>query len=288
MDGQTGSAEWDGKQTGETMMSRPMAIDKDFISFFKMQLVEGKDFTGAVSDSSHFILNEAAIKASRIKDPIGKRFKLWDKEGTIIGVVRDFHAGSMRQKIDPAIFYYDAGDANRIYVKTTAHDAEKVIAAIERSWKRYNGDFAFSYAFLDDAFNDLYKSEQQSGLLFNLFAGIAVIISCLGLFGLAAYTAQVRTREIGVRKVLGSSVTGIVRLLAKDFIQLVIIAIVIAVPVAWYSMNGWLQDFAYKISISWWMFAAAGFLALAVALLTISFQSIRAALMNPVKSLRSE
>lgn len=285
---QTGSNEWDGKEQGETMMTRPMAIDKDFMSFFKMQLTEGAGFTGSVSDSSHFILNETAIKASRIKDPIGKRFKLWDREGTIIGVVKDFHTTSMRQKIDPAVFFYDAGEANRIYIKTKSQDAEKVIAAAERSWKQYNGDFAFSYAFLDDAFNDLYRAEQQSGVLFNLFAAIAIVISCLGLFGLAAYTAQVRTREIGVRKVLGSSVTGIVRLLAKDFIQLIIIAIVIAVPIAWYSMNSWLADFAYKISISWWMFAAAGGMALAVAMLTISFQSIKAALMNPVKSLRSE
>ncbi|WAC14734.1 ABC transporter permease [Dyadobacter pollutisoli] len=286
--GQTGSNEWDGKEVGETMMSRPMAIEKDFLSFFKMQLVEGKGFTGSVSDSSHFILNETAVKATRLKDPIGKRFKLWDKEGTIIGVVKDFHTTSMRQKIDPSVFYYDAGDANRIYIKTTGNDAEKAIAAAERSWKRYNGDFAFTYGFLDDAFNDMYKSEQQSGFLFNLFAGIAIVISCLGLFGLAAYTAQVRTREIGVRKVLGSSVTGIVRLLASDFIRLIVIAIVIAVPIAWYSMNIWLQDFAYKIHISWWMFVAAGGLALAVAMLTISFQSIKAALMNPVKSLRSE
>jgi putative ABC transport system permease protein len=285
---QTGSNEWEGKEQGETMMTRPMAIDKDFLSFFKMQLVEGAGFTGSVSDSSHFILNETAIKVSRIKDPIGKRFKLWDKEGTIIGVVKDFHTASMKQKIDPAVFFYDANEANRIYIKTKSQDAEKVIAAVEKSWKHYNGDFAFSYAFLDDAFNDLYKSEQQSGVLFNLFALIAIVISCLGLFGLAAYTAQVRTREIGVRKVLGSSVTGIVRLLAKDFIQLIIIAIVIAVPIAWYSMNIWLADFAYKISVSWWMFAAAGAMALGVAMLTISFQSIKAALMNPVKSLRSE
>ncbi|KAA0989135.1 ABC transporter permease [Dyadobacter aurulentus] len=285
---QTGSSDWDGKEKGETMMIRPMAIEKDFLSFFKMQLVEGQGFTGSVSDSTHFILNETAVRASRMKDPIGKRFKIWDLEGTIIGVVKDFHTTSMRKSIDPAVFYYNADHANQIYIKTTGNDAEKAIAAAERSWKKYNGDFEFSYTFLDQAFNDLYRSEQQSGTLFNLFAGIAIIISCLGLFGLAAYTAQVRTREIGVRKVLGSSVPAIVSLLAKDFIRLILIAIVIAIPIAWYGMNSWLQDFAYKISISWWMFAAAGGMALAVALITISYQSIRAALMDPVKSLRSE
>ncbi|CAG5072535.1 hypothetical protein DYBT9623_04185 [Dyadobacter sp. CECT 9623] len=285
---QTGNNDWDGKEKGETMMIRPMAIEKDFLSFFKMQLAYGAGFKGSVSDSTHFILNETAVKAARLTDPIGKRFKLWDREGTIIGVVKDFHASSMRQTIDPAVFYYEPRDSYQIYIKTTGQNAENAIAAAGRSWKKYNGDFEFHYAFLDQAFNDLYRSEQQSGTLFNLFAGIAILISCLGLFGLAAYTAQVRKREIGVRKVLGSSVAGIVGLLAKDFIQLILVAIVIAVPVAWYSMNSWLQDFAYKISLSWWMFAAAGGMALAVAMLTISYQSIRAALMNPVKSLRSE
>ena len=145
-----------------------------------------------------------------------------------------------------------------------------------------------STRFWTTVFNNLYKSEQQTGLLFTIFSSIAILISCLGLFGLAAYTAQVRTREIGVRKVLGASVTSVIQLLAKDFIQLVIIAIVIAVPLAWWAMSLWLEGFAYRIDIQWWMFAIAGLLALAIALLTVSFQSIKAALMNPVRSLRSE
>ena len=286
--GQTGDNDWDGKAQGETMMMRPVSIDKDFIPFFKMQLQQGANFTGVVADSLHFILNETAIKAARIKDPIGKRFKLWKHNGTIVGVVKDFHFASMRQKIEPAVFYYDPNQLSAIYIKTSGKDADRVIASAQRSWKQYNADYPFVYAFLDDVFNNLYKSEQQTGFLFTLFASIAILISCLGLFGLAAYTAQVRTREIGVRKVLGASVMGIIRLLAKDFIQLVIIAIVIAVPIAWYAMNRWLQDFAYRIAIEWWMFAIAGLLALAIALLTVSFQSVKAALMNPVKSLRSE
>ncbi|MFD2933672.1 ABC transporter permease [Spirosoma flavum] len=285
---QTGDNAWEGKETGETMMMRPVTIDKDFIPFFKMQLQQGANFTGAVADSLHFILNETAIKAARIKDPIGKQFRLWNRNGTIIGVVKDFHFASMKQKIEPAIFLYDPNNMGAIYVKTTGKDAEQAIAASQRSWKQYNADFPFSYAFLDDTFNDLYQSEQQTGFLFTVFAVIAILISCLGLFGLAAYTAQVRTREIGVRKVLGASITGIIQLLAKDFIKLVLIAIVIAVPIAWWSMNHWLQDFAYRIDIKWWMFAIAGLLALTIALLTVSFQSIKAALMNPIKSLRSE
>ncbi|NID09647.1 ABC transporter permease [Fibrivirga algicola] len=285
---QTGDNAWDGKQAGETMMMRPMAIDKDFIPFFNMKLEQGANFTGAVADSLHFILNETAVKAARIKNPIGKRFRLWKHDGTIIGVVKDFHFASMRQKIEPAVFYYNNKDAGSMYVKTTGKDAAQAIATVERAWKQYNGDYTFEYSFLDEVFNNLYKSEQRTGLLFTIFASIAILISCLGLFGLAAFTAQVRTREIGVRKVLGASVGSVIQLLAKDFIQLVIIAIVIAVPVAWWAMNLWLQDFAYRIEIRWWMFALAGTLSLVIALFTISFQSIKAALSDPVKSLRSE
>ena len=284
----TGGNSWDGKEEGETMMISPMAIGKDFIPFFKMQMKEGNGFTGAVADSVHFILNETAVKTARIKNPIGKRFKLWETEGTIIGVVKDFHFASMREKIEPAVFYYRPDSYGRLYVKTNGRDAPKAIAALEKVWKKYNADFPFNYTFLDEAFNNLYKSDQRQGLLFNIFAAIAIFISCLGLFGLAAYTAQVRTREIGVRKVLGASVAGIIRLLAVDFIRLVFIAIIIAVPVAWYVMNKWLQDFAYKVNIGWTVFFIAGVSAVLIAILTISFQSIKAALANPVKSLRTE
>ncbi|MBC3790642.1 ABC transporter permease [Spirosoma utsteinense] len=286
--GQTGDNAWDGKAQGETMMMYSVAIDKDFIPFFNMKLQQGANFTGAVADSLHFILNESAVKAARLDNPIGKRFRLWKHNGTIIGVVKDFHFASMKQKIEPSIFYYEPQNSGVIYIKTTGKEAEQAIASAKQSWKQYNADFPFVYSFLDDVFNNLYKSEQQTGLLFTIFSSIAILISCLGLFGLAAYTAQVRTREIGVRKVLGASVTSVIQLLAKDFIQLVLIAIVIAVPLAWWAMSLWLEGFAYRIDIAWWMFAIAGLLALAIALLTVSFQSIKAALMNPVKSLRSE
>lgn len=286
--GQTGDSEWDGKEKGETLMLSPMAVDKDFIPFFKMQLVEGANFTGSGADSLHFILNETAVKNARIKDPIGKKFRLWQYHGTIVGVVKDFHFASMKRKIEPAIFTYMPRDMSRIYIKTRGNDAAEVIAGAERLWKQYNADFEFNYGFLDDAFNEIYKTEEQTGLLFNIFASIAILISCLGLFGLAAYTAQIRTREIGVRKVLGSTVGGIIRLLAFDFIKMVLIGVVVALPIAWYVMDKWLQDFAYKVDLHWWVFALSGLVALVVALLTVSFQSVKAALMNPVKSLRSE
>ena len=286
--GQTGDNSWDGKENGETMMISPMNVQKDFISFFKMQLVAGNNFSGTPSDSMHFILNETAVKAARITNPIGKKFRLRKTEGTIIGVVKDFHFLSMRHKIMPAIFYCQQNTYGNIYIKTTGKDLPKVIAAAHAEWNKYNADFPFAYNFLDDDFKHLYESEQRTSLLYNVFAAIAIFISCLGLFGLAAYTAQVRTKEIGVRKVLGASVSGIIQLLAKDFIKLVVVAIFIATPVAWYVMNKWLQDFAYKINIGWTVFVIAGLLAVLIALITISFQSIKAAIANPVRNLRTE
>ncbi|MEP7237018.1 MAG: ABC transporter permease [Ferruginibacter sp.] len=286
--GQTGSNSWDGKGKDETMMVRPMAVDKNFMSFFNMQMKDGDVFSGSVADSTHFILNETAVATARIKDPLGKKFKLWDVEGTIIGVAKDFHVASMKNKIEPVVFYYAPKNMYAFYIKTTGKDAPKAIAMAEKEWKQYNADFPFSYMFLDEVFNNLYKAEQRTGTLYNVFALIAILISCLGLFGLATYTAQVRRREIGVRKVLGASVPGIIRLLAGDFIKLVFIAIIIAIPVSWYVMNKWLQDFAYKTDIGWGVFALAGFCAVAIALATISIQSVKAAIANPVKSLRTE
>ena len=223
-----------------------------------------------------------------MKSPVGKRFKMDNIAGTIIGVVKDFHFASMKEKIGPTVLIYQPKWMPIVYVKTTGRDAPLAIKAAEAQFKHYNGQYPFSYYFLDDVFNNLYKGEQTEGKLFNYFAAIAIFISCLGLLGLAAFTAQLRTREIGVRKVLGASVSGIVSLLARDFVKLVFIAILIAIPLSWFAMNKWLQDYAYHIGIGWWVFFAAGLLAIVIAFITISFQSIKAALMNPVKSLRSE
>jgi putative ABC transport system permease protein len=286
--GFVGSAYWDGKDPKQSIIMHPIVVDRDLVSFFKMKLVAGTSFTGGLMDTAHFILNETAIREMGIKNPIGKRFGMNDAGGTIIGVVKDFHYASMKEKIAPSIFWFKPQYLNKIYIKTTAADAPKVIAAAEKQFKQYNGQFPFDYAFLDDVFDNLYQSEQREGTLFTDFAAIAIFISCLGLLGLAAYTAQVRTREIGVRKVLGASVSGIVRLLATDFIKLVFIAMVIAAPLAWYFMYKWLQNFAYKISISWSVFALAGGMAIVIAFITISFQAVKAAVANPVNSLRSE
>jgi putative ABC transport system permease protein len=285
---QTGSNEWDGKQEGETMMMRPISIDENFIPFFKMKFAEGNNFTGAVSDSTHFILNETAVQTARINNPIGKRFKLWNTEGTIIGVVKDFHFASMRNKIEPLVMYHNAKNMNLIYIKTDGEGTATTLAKVEDLWKSYNKDVPFSCNFLDDSFKKLYQYENQKMTLFNVFAVIAIIISCLGLFGLSTYTSELRKREIGVRKVLGANIWGVIRLVSIDFLKLVCIAILIATPISWFVMNTWLNDFAYKIELGWIVFALAGLSIGLIAFATVSFQAVKAALANPIKSLRTE
>jgi putative ABC transport system permease protein len=285
----TGDNDWDGKPANSNMWFNQVAADKDMIPFFKMKIIEGANFSGAVADSSHFLINETAVKEMGLKAPIvGKRLRIQTIQGTIIGVVKDFNFTTVRKKIEPAVFEYNPNDCWRVYVKTTGRDTKQAIAATQAQWKQYNNDIPFNYSFLDDSYNKLYATDQKQGVLFNLFSAIAIIISCLGLFGLATYSAQVKTREIGIRKVLGASVLKIIGLLATEFMVLIIAAIIIAMPVAWFAMNSWLQDYAYKINIGWLVFTFAGGGATLIALATISFQSIKAAMANPVKSLRSE
>lgn len=285
---ETGDNNWNGKLPNQTFMVFPVGMDRNFIPFFKLKLVAGNNFSGTGTDSLHFILNETAVREAGIKDPVGKRFRLYHHDGIILGVVKDFHFASMRQKIQPSVFYYEPQYSNVLFIKTTGKEASRAIAGAKSVWDHFDAGNPFSYAFLDETFDNLYKSEQHTGTLINIFAIIAIFISCLGLLGLATFTAQARTREIGVRKVLGAGVGGIVTLLAKEFIGLVFIAIIIATPVSWYLMNKWLDDFAYRVNIGWIIFVVSGMIAILIAIVTISFQSIRAAMANPVKSLRTE
>jgi putative ABC transport system permease protein len=284
----TGDADWDGKPANMGFLIHPMSIDKNFFSLFKLKMAEGTTFRGEAADSGHYIMNETAIREMGIKDPIGKRFKLWNKDGTIIGVVKDFNFASLKQKIEPFIFYYRPDNNWMMFVKTTGSGAAQAINAAKSQWKKYNAGFPFDYKFMDDEYDKLYKSDERSGSLLSIFAGIAIFISCLGLLGLATYTAQVKVKEIGIRKVLGASVFNITTMLSKDFLALVLLSLVIATPIAWYAMTKWLQDYQYRIGIQWWVFILAGASAILIAFITISFQAIKAALANPVKSLRSE
>lgn len=283
----TGDTDWEGKPKNSTFLIHATAIDEHQIPLFKMQMADGVNFTGSKSDSMHIILNETAVREAGIKDPVGKLFQLWDVKATIIGVVKDFHYASLKTRIEPAAFYYTAANS-RLFIKTTGRDAKNAIASVQTLWSKYSPEFPFRYTFVDEDYDSIYRTEQRTGKLFNIFAIVAILISCLGLFGLAAYTAQVKTKEIGIRKVLGASVKNIIQLLAKDFVALVLIALVIATPIGWWAMHSWLQDFAFRINISWWIFAVAGFIAVLIALVTVSTHAIKAALANPVKSLKEE
>lgn len=215
----TGDTWWEGKPDNSTFLIHPAGVDENYIPLFKMNLAAGKNFTGEKSDSAHFILNETAVKEAGLKDPIGKPFQVWQTKGSIIGVVKDFNYASLKQRIEPTVFLYHPANW-RMFVKTNGKDAAKAVAAVQDIWSNYIPDYPFSYSFVDEDYDALYKSEQRTGMLFNVFAFVAILISCLGLFGLAAYTAQVKTKEIGIRKVLGATVANIVQLLAKDFVSL--------------------------------------------------------------------
>jgi putative ABC transport system permease protein len=285
----TTTNDWVGKDAGRTLLMTTLPVDRNFLSVMHIRLIEGNGFTGGAADSGYYLLNETAIREMGLKDPIGKQFSLYNAKGIIAGIVQDFHFKDMHQKVGPCVlFWWKPQMVNRAYVRTTGAHTSDAIAAAQKIWKVYNPEYPFEYNFLDDAYNKMYATDQRTGSLFEVFAFIAIFISCLGLFGLMTYTAQMKTREIGIRKVLGASVVSVTGLLGKEFISLILPAILIATPIGWYSMNRWLQDFAYRIPIGWWVFPVAGIFVLLIAVLTIGFQAIKAALANPVESLRTE
>jgi putative ABC transport system permease protein len=287
--GPGGNVEWEGRPANQIFDPREEAVDENFISFFKIQLLQGEGFTGTESDSSRFVVNETAVKEMGLNHPLGKRISFGQFKGTIVGVVKDFHFGSMREKIMSAIFLRPPNWwLARMYVRTRGNNAAAAIRVATKFFSQYDPSTPFSYDFLDDSFNHLYQSEEREGTLFFCLAGIAILISCLGLFALAAYATHLRFREIGIRKVLGASVSGIVALLAEDFVRLVLLGNLIAVPVAWYAMKQWLAGFAYRTDLNWTVFLLATAVTIGIALLTISFQSVKAAIANPVASLKTE
>jgi putative ABC transport system permease protein len=268
-------------------------VDFDFVPAYKIKILAGRPFSrDFMTDTTQaMLLNEAAVKMFGYKSPqeaIGKRFKQWGREGKIVGVMKDFHFRSLQQPIKPLSMRIEVNGPELISVNMPAANLTSTIAAIESKWKQYIPNRPFSYFFLDEFFDKQYRTEERFGKLFLNFAALAIFISCLGLLGLASYSTIQRTREIGIRKVMGASVSNIVNLLSKEFLLLVLISFVIATPLSWYFMHTWLLDFAYRISIGWWVFALAGGLAVMIAIVTISFQAIKAAIANPVKSLRTE
>ncbi|MVM35629.1 FtsX-like permease family protein [Spirosoma sp. HMF4905] len=282
--------DWAGKNPNTKTVVVHNTVGDDFFQMLKLKLVQGRGFSPSFStDSTAYVINESALKLTGYTDPIGKPLGLFQRRGTIIGVVRDFHLASLHDPIQPLVLMYNRHlDWGDVLIKTKPGQTRQALASLERVYKQLEPQFPFTYQFVDEEYQKLYQSEQIVRQLTNLFALLTIFIACLGLLGLASFTAQQRTKEIGVRKVLGASVASVVALLAGDFLKLVVVAIILAIPLAWYAMSQWLQGFAYRIEISGWVFVLAGLLAIGVALLTIGFQSIKAALLDPVKSLRSE
>lgn len=282
--------------TDDKFTMRRTSIDQDFIPLYNVKVLAGRNFTNTDFNPAFDKLHNVIVNAATVKQlgfpsseaAIGKQVKFFGRDWDIVGVINDFHQKSLRYPIEPTIFQPSYGTDNPICVKVDTKDLPATITAIKAKYDAFFPGNYFDYYFLDEKFNRQYSDDQLFGKVFAIFAGFAIFIACLGLMGLSLFATAQRTKEIGVRKVLGASVANIVLLLSKDFIKLVLIAFMIATPAAWFVMHNWLYDFAYRIDIGWGLFAVAGLLAVAIALITISFQSVKAAVANPVKSLRTE
>lgn len=281
---------WKGVTDTEDILISFRNINQSFFDTTGLEIIEGRGFSNnPETDNSYVLISESLAKMMGNDSALGKVINRGEDKVEVIGVVKDYIYGNMYASSDPVLFLNNPDSARHMFIKTKAGvSVDKALSHIEGVLKTYNPAYPFEYTFVDDAFNKKFKNEQLVGELSQLFAILAIVISCLGLFGLAAYTAEQRRKEIGVRKVLGASVSGIVKLLSKDFLKLVVISIIIAIPIAWYFMQDWLQDYAYRIEINWWVFVIAGVVALLIAVLTVSFQAIKAAVANPVDSLKME
>jgi putative ABC transport system permease protein len=268
---------------------RHLWVDEHALSTLQVQLKEGRNFTRRPEGGDPaFILNETAAAALQLPDVVGRKVITGGDTGEVIGIARNFHFASLHNTVDPLVIILEPWGANYFLLKVKGDDLPDALRFAETTVTKFSPQSLFSYTFIDDKLNQLYASESRMSDVFKVFAVFAVFISCLGLFGLSAYAAQLRTKEVGIRKVLGASVPAMVVLLAQDFLILVGLATVLAWPAAWWVMNRWLEGFTYKTAVSGWVFVLSGVLALLVALFTISFQSVKAAVANPVKSLRSE
>jgi putative ABC transport system permease protein len=280
---------WEGKDPEDIKVLHVTSTGYDFIETLNMEMIQGRSFSEEYrSDENAVVINETAQKMIGMEDPVGKLLMQRDTELPIIGVVKDYHFRSLHSEIEPLLLVNAPSLYRYILIKLDSGDIPSTLANIESTWKTFFPDSPFEYHFLDEAYDKLYRTEQRMGTLFNYFTGLAVLISCLGLFGLASFMAEKRTKEIGIRKVLGAPVSGVVILLNKEFIKWVLIANIVAWPVAYYAMSKWLQGFAYRTNIGVWSFALAALIALAIAVVTVSYKSIKAATANPVESLRYE
>ena len=284
----TSSADWEGKHPDTRIQMQIIPVNYDFFDTYKMEMAQGRFFSKAfTTDTSGVILNEAAVAAMGMEDPLGKRFT-HGKDFTIIGVIKNFHYKSLRSQVEPLIIKLLPRWANYLTVRIIDRDVPATIKLLESTWKEHCPEYPFEYHFLDETLDNQYIAEQRMSKLFLYFVILAIIVSCLGLLGLAAFIGEQRTKEIGIRKLLGASVSGIFIHLSRGFIKWVVMANIIAWPIAYFFMNKWLQNFSYRSGLSIWIFILSGLTALAIALLTISYQTFKAATANPVEALRYE
>ncbi|RYZ50753.1 MAG: FtsX-like permease family protein, partial [Sphingobacteriales bacterium] len=282
--------EWKGKDPNSVPLFGTVAVSHDFGKTLQWKIKEGRDFSREfLTDSGAIILNEAAAKLTGLKKPVGEIIKWNDKDRPVIGIVEDMVMESPYEPIKPTVFFLEYNWRTVITMRISPNlNAKTALAKIEPVFKKFNPEAPFEYKFTDDDYAEKFSDEERIGNLATFFAILAVFISCLGLFGLASFVAEQRTKEIGVRKVLGATVTNVWQMLSKDFVVLVLISCLIAVPLAWYFLYGWLERYQYRTEISWWVFVIAVAGSMAITLMTISFQAIKAGLANPVRSLRSE
>ncbi|MCP4727144.1 MAG: hypothetical protein GY863_19055, partial [bacterium] len=266
------------------------SVDYDYVKTFGMDIVTGRDFSREFStDGQNYLINEAALRMTELEDPIGKMFSIWSREGKIIGIIKDFHGQSLHNEIAPIVVTLGTNwPWNNIFIKIDGEDTAETLTYLKEIWQNFSPNYPFDYDFLEDRFQNQYRGEEQTGNIFRYFTFLAILISCLGLFGLASYMAERRTKEIGIRKVLGATVSIIIRLLSKEFLILIVISNIIAWPVSYLAMSNMLSDYAYRTNMPMWIFVVSGFLTVVIALLTVSFQAIKAALTNPVNALKYE
>ncbi|WP_373493672.1 ABC transporter permease [Aquiflexum sp.] len=293
LDAQGAQAEVNGELLPIEVRIADIHVSHSFVETFGMEMVAGRDFDfNMASDSTEaFILNESAIRAigwSSAEEAINKPFQYGIRRGYVTGIVKDFHFESLHQPISPMVFLIPTDRFNEVAIKIKGENKEATLAFLQGEWVAMKPDFPFNYYLVSDRFEQQYEAEEKVGAVFGFFAGLAILISVLGLFGLAAYATEQRTKEIGIRKVMGASIWSIVSLLGMDFLKLVFFGFLLAIPIAWYGMNGWLDNFAYSVSVSWVVFLIAGFTATLIAALTVSSQSIRAAMINPVDAFKVE
>lgn len=282
--------QWQGQDKNESVGFLPTSVGYDFLKIMDLKIKEGRDFDRRISgDSIAFMVNETALKQMNMSEPLGKWISAWGKRGPIIAVLKDYHTHSLRDPIKPLIVDVKEDlDFGLILVKTKPGETVEALASMEQVFREINPNYPLSYTFIDDEYAALYDSENVINMLSNAFAALAIIISCLGLLGLAMFAAELRVKEMGIRKVLGASVSSILHLFSKSFLQLIAIAFLIAAPISWWLMNNWLNGFAYRVELSWWIFLATGIFTSLMALLTIGLQAVKTALSDPIHALRSE